>query len=1279
MVEYLVNAIKRKASVDDEGNENPKGKKVHRSLKDNPRPIATPGLRKQKENQLRENPGQAAERTPQIQPSIAAQPSITKAKRKEKEVRDKERARARTPSEDQQTDGSEVAEVDMPNEETINNTTQTLSKLINDKTKPKDTTEASAAKTFRKIQMQTNWNGYDVIKDLNSIKCNITFGQLLDVSPKIRSLVSQGLKLEKVEKDQTKISGAIDNVCATMVMVNNINHSYRSKRREPKEDDIAMIDIVVDGVPGKALIDSCSNLSIITKQYLDKLPNKYEPIGISTGRIRLATMNDDYSEDFVVQIPIVINNFKILVNCRIVDKEDPFYDILINLKTQVDNELFIHPILYSLCKFDPKGLIEEIAPINNECYDEEKLVCVIKALNHAEIKQELKKIEGLPPLEYIQNEKFHQTLNPDSKDKIVNLLRNYIDIIATSSEELTPSDLSPHKIVLKERTKPINQRFYRLTKLKSDILKEELTKLINKKLIEPSSSEWSSPVVLVPKHNGKWRMCVDYRKVNDVTEKDSYSLPNIDEIFDSLDGAMIFTTMDLYSGYHQILMDDDSVEITTFTTKFGNYQFKVMPFGLTGAPATFQREMNRILFPLIGKCVYNFIDDILIYSKDIQEHLKHIQQVLDIFKEHKLKINIEKCSFMQNEVEVLGHKVSTEGLSPLDDKVKSIREWKHPTNIHELRSFLGAVGYYRDFINGYAKTTAPLCKLLRKNVKYVWSSEQENSFRDLKEKLINAPILKFPRFDKEFIIRKDASYDGVGGLMLQKDDETGKEHPIHFISRTLTKAEKNYGITDLEGAALIYCLKKLKSYIVGNPIPTIVYTDHRPLLGLLKNKEPQNARHTRWCLDVSMLKIDLRYETGKKNVIADALSRMKSKDERVVLATRIIKENNENLLSKVIKEFVEEKFTTIDGVDYFIDGKNYRKLVTDTKEKLNLIFEAHNIVHEGYYKTYQRLRKSYYWNDMVNDIKRIITKCEKCQLNRPQPYPEPTEDIPTEVEGPFTHLGLDIIGPLVKTRNNNQYILVVVDYFTKWVEAEPTENVTSKEVMKFLINVFARHGVPQVITTDNGPQFTSDMTKIFLDLYDVYVKFVTTYLPESNGLVENRNKEIGKLLRLLGEKNKDWDEILPSALWALRTTKNAVTNHSSFELVYGREDQQPFDIAARPTKGINKSSDEVLMEKFVSHYQWVMEAAANIKNASKYWSTRREEKNSLNQGKRIKPGDLVLVRNFSRTKLEPYFVGPLKVIKKQYNTVTLADPTSGIQMNRNVHLKNIVKFNSASV
>ena len=195
---------------------------------------------------------------------------------------------------------------------------------------------------------------------------------------------------------------------------------------------------------------------------------------------------------------------------------------------------------------------------------------------------------------------------------------------------------------------------------------------------------------------------------------------------------------------------------------FGNYQFKIMPFGLTGAPSTFQREMNKFLFPFIGEFVYVFIDDVLIYSKSIEEHLVHIKQVLEVFKENKLKINIEKCHFLQTEVDVLGRKLNTQGLSPMESKITAIKKWEAPSSLHELRSFLGAIGYYRDFIPKYAQITSPLCKLLKKNTKYVWNKEQQESFELLKEKLINAPILKFPLFDKPFIIRTDASYNGIG-------------------------------------------------------------------------------------------------------------------------------------------------------------------------------------------------------------------------------------------------------------------------------------------------------------------------------------------------------------------------------------------------------------------------------------------------------------------------------------------------------------------------------------
>jgi len=282
-----------------------------------------------------------------------------------------------------------------------------------------NTPEKTPNRSPRRIQMQVNQENYDVIEDLNQTKCNITFGQLLDAAPKLRSQVTQGLKLER---NENKIAGVVDNLLATTVMMNNISHTYKSKSREVSEDDIAMVDITVEGVKGKALIDSCSNLSIITKQFLEKLPSVYQPIGISRGRIRLATNQDDYSENYVVQIPIKINNLTLIVNCRIVDKEDPFFDIIINLKTQVDNKLFIHPMSYSLCQYDSDGLINIVAPINNDKDNEEKILCVLKAISSEDEKQQLKEIEGLTPLEYINHENFTSTLDPLYRNQVVKLL-----------------------------------------------------------------------------------------------------------------------------------------------------------------------------------------------------------------------------------------------------------------------------------------------------------------------------------------------------------------------------------------------------------------------------------------------------------------------------------------------------------------------------------------------------------------------------------------------------------------------------------------------------------------------------------------------------------------------------------------------------------------------------------------------------------------------------------------------------------------------------------------
>ena len=421
---------------------------------------------------------------------------------------------------------------------------------------------------------------------------------------------------------------------------------------------------------------------------------------------------------------------------------------------------------------------------------------------------------------------------------------------------------------------------------------------------------------------------------------------------------------------------------------------------------------------------------------------------------------------------------------------------------------------------------------------------------------------------------------------------------------------------------------------------------------------------------MSALQVKVQYEEGKKNVIADALSRMETKRNNEDLDK---KELSVVMISQNIENFINKKIIEIEGRKYYKQNGRLRKIIEDEKEKYRLVEAAHIVGHEGIYKTYHRLKPNYYWKGMNRDINLYIKCCPKCQMYKRQKQNENVENIPTKPGYPFFRVGLDLVGPLPRTKAGYKFIIVLVDYLTKWVEAESLKETGSNEVIKFLKKVFARHGTPEVLITDNGPQFHSDKTKAFLDLHDVYVNFATTYHPSTNGEVENRNKEIIKYLKLLANQEEEWDEVLPSALWALRTCKNERTKFSSFELLYGRQDLQPLELTLnRENRNKYEKEEEYWLQKFIQHHKWIQEAIDNIETANKLWSDRRRQIRRMRA--EYQPGDLVLVKVFNRRKLDPYFTGPLKILKREFNTVTVCDPITGEIAERNVHLKNIIPY-----
>ncbi|GKA00096.1 putative reverse transcriptase domain-containing protein [Tanacetum coccineum] len=445
-------------------------------------------------------------------------------------------------------------------------------------------------------------------------------------------------------------------------------------------------------------------------------------------------------------------------------------------------------------------------------------------------------------------------------------------IVCTEKIILFPKDLSglpptrqvEFQIDLIPGVAPVARAPYRLAPSEMKELSEQLQELSDKGFIRPSSSPWGAPVLFVKKKDGSFRMCIDYRELNKLTVKNRYPLPRIDDLFDQLQGSSVYSKIDLRSGYHQLRVREEDIPKTAFKTRYGHYEFQVMPFGLTNAPAVFMDLMNRVCKPYLDKFVIVFIDDILIYSKNKQEHKEHLKLILELLKKDELYAKFSKCEFWIPKVQFLGHVIDSEGIHVDPAKIESIKDWASPKSPTEIRQFLGLAGYYRRFIEGFSKIAKPMTKLTQKKVKFEWGDKQEAAFQLLKQKLCSAPILALPEGSKDFIAYCDASKKGLGAVLMQR------EKVISYASRQLKIHEKNYTTHDLELGAVVFALKIWRHYLYGTKCT--VFTDHKSLQHILDQKE-LNMRQRRWLELLSDYDCDIRYHPGKANVVADALSR----------------------------------------------------------------------------------------------------------------------------------------------------------------------------------------------------------------------------------------------------------------------------------------------------------------------------------------------------------------------------------------------------------------------
>ncbi|KAL5494037.1 hypothetical protein EMCRGX_G015306 [Ephydatia muelleri] len=634
-------------------------------------------------------------------------------------------------------------------------------------------------------------------------------------------------------------------------------------------------------------------------------------------------------------------------------------------------------------------------------------------------------------------------ITDSEKHELRNLLRKFDDLFVSENGALGRTKVVKHRI--NTSGSPIRQPLRRQPESLKGDMNEEVRKMLSRGVIRPSSSPWSSPVVMVRKKNGSWRI---------------YIVHNIGLGLWVLAGGK-----------------EDDKEKTAFSTEKGHFEFNVMPFGLTNAPATFQRLMECILAGLTGEQCLIYIDDIIVFSASFPEHLERLTNVFLKLQDAGLKLKSEKCKFVQKAVKYLGHVVSAEGICPDPAKTEVVVSYPVPTSAKEIKQFMGLCNYYRRFVKDYSKIAAPLFKLLSKeNAKFfAWNSASQNAFEELKSRLVSPPILAYPDFKQPFLLHTDASDAAIGAVLSQV--QGGTERVIAYWSRKLQKAERNYSTTEREALAVVASLKEFYPYVYGFPCKLI--TDHNPLTSL-KGIKDVGGRLTRWLLFLQQFKLDFQYKPGRLHTNADTLSRIPSRDNTVAAIEELVSEDTlhtflkaqeeDPALGKVIealKNGTAVPSSTVPGLKktFLQDGllcRKFRASCSDSvctqlvvpKGHVKIILEKlHNESgHLGVQRTTEKVKERFYWPGYEMDIQNWVQECQQCQKrNPPQPHPlAPLGSI--KCTYPFDVISWDIMGPLPLSTKGHKYILVITDLFSKWVEAFPLAVTDSETLASVLMD-----------------------------------------------------------------------------------------------------------------------------------------------------------------------------------------------------------------------------------